>query len=245
MSYESDFLHDCYVLFHYGSAEDILSGSAFSEGDLPKGALDFPVATVEAIDIEGPVDRALDVGCAVGRSAYELSRSAGEVIGIDFSQSFVDAASAIGGSQPYAYHRHSEMHLREPMSAHLPAGVNPERVAFEQGDAMNLRSDLGQFDVVHAANLLCRLPEPKKFLKRLADLVKPGGKFLITTPATWLEEYTPSENMPSEATLEFLKENLEMDFDLFSTEEIPFFIREHQRKFQLSTAQASLWVRKG
>ena len=40
---------------------------------------------------------------------------------------------------------------------------------------MNLPSSLDSYDLVHAANLICRLPEPKKFLNRLPDLVKKGG----------------------------------------------------------------------
>lgn len=244
MTYESDLLHDWYVLFHYGTPAEILSGSAFAESDLPDGALNFPVATVDALDQKTPVARALDIGCAVGRSSYELSKIADEVIGIDFSGKFVDAGAAIGSGEPYPFHVYSEAHLREAKSAHLPAGSRPGNVSFEQGDAMNLRDDLGSFDLVHAANLLCRLPEPRKFLDRLPDLVNPGGKFVISTPATWMSEYTPAENIPSGKTLDFLKEHLAESFELQEVSELPFFIREHQRKFQLSTAQTSLWIRK-
>ena len=35
------------------------------------------------------LSRALDVGCAVGRSSFELARSFDEVVGIDFSSAFV------------------------------------------------------------------------------------------------------------------------------------------------------------
>jgi 2-polyprenyl-3-methyl-5-hydroxy-6-metoxy-1,4-benzoquinol methylase len=33
--------------------------------------------------------RALDIGCAVGRSSFELARNFKEVVGIDFSHRFV------------------------------------------------------------------------------------------------------------------------------------------------------------
>ena len=47
--------------------------------------------------------RALDVGCAVGRSTFELARGLKEVIGIDYSQSFIDAADILRskGQMPY------------------------------------------------------------------------------------------------------------------------------------------------
>lgn len=37
----------------------------------------------------GVLNRALDIGCAVGRSSFELARSFDEVVGIDFSNAFV------------------------------------------------------------------------------------------------------------------------------------------------------------
>ncbi|MDF1851042.1 MAG: methyltransferase domain-containing protein [Verrucomicrobiales bacterium] len=243
MSYESDTLRDWYLLFHYGSPEEILDGVGFDPSTLPEGCLDFPIATVKAARLDGPIARALDLGCAVGRSSFELSPFAEEVIGIDFSHSFVDVAAKIGKGELPAYRRYREMHLSDSLEARLPEGAVPSRVRFEQGDAMSLRKDLGDFDLVHAANLLCRLPEPLKFLHRLPSLVRPGGKFVISTPATWLPEYTPVENQPSGLTLDFLKEHLAGSFHLEEVNEVPFLIREHQRKLQLSTAQTSLWIR--
>lgn len=243
MSYESETLRDWYLLFHYGSPDEILDGVGFDTTGLPAGCLEFPVATVNAARLEEKITRALDLGCAVGRSSFELSPMAEEVIGIDFSHSFVEVAAEIGRGETPSYRRYWEMHLGDSLEARLPANAIPERVRFEQGDAMNLREDLGDFDLVHAANLLCRLPEPLKFLERLPSLVRPGGKFVISTPATWLPEYTPVENQPTGLTLDFLKEQLGDSFRLEEVNEIPFLIREHQRKLQLSTAQTSLWIR--
>ncbi len=242
MSYESDVLRDWYLLFHYGSPEQIVEGTAFSIEDLPAGCLEFPTATVRPFS-GTEHGRALDIGCAVGRSSFALSLIADEVIGIDFSHSFVDVAEQVRNGEEVTYRRYSEMHLSDELHAEVPPG-NAERIRFEQGDAMNLRSDIGSFDLVHAANLLCRLPEPTRFLHRLPELVNPGGQFVISTPATWMSEYTPKENQPDGLTLEFLKRHLSDHFELDSVTEIPFLIREHQRKLQLSTAQTSLWVRK-
>jgi SAM-dependent methyltransferase len=50
-----------------------------------------------------------------------------------------------------------------------------------QGDACALRADIGQFDAVLAANLLCRLPNPVAFLARCSDVVKPGGVLALVT----------------------------------------------------------------
>ncbi len=68
---------------------------------------------------------------------------------------------------------------------------NAERISFEVGDACNLRDDLGEYDLVLASNLICRLTEPLKFLNRLKKLVKPKGYAIISTPFTWGAQYTP------------------------------------------------------
>ena len=166
------------------------------------------------------------------------------MIGIDYSAGFVAAAEEIRSGKTVSYTRYAEMHIGEPLGARLPEGSRPDRIRFEQGDAMELRPDLGSFDLVHAANLLCRLPEPLRFLRRLPDLVNPGGSLLLATPATWLEDYTPVENRPPGPTLDYLHEQLDEDFAFRRVSEIPFLIREHRRKLQLSTSQTSLWVRR-
>ena len=65
------------------------------------------------------------------------------------------------------------------------------RVRFYSGDACNLPMELGQFGMVLAANVICRLPDPMAFLNRLNDLVVPGGIVVITSPYSWSEQYTP------------------------------------------------------
>jgi len=239
--YESPKLLDEYLLFHYGTAEEILP---WDFG--PATALNFPVRTVEALDWERLSDnsRALDLGCAVGRSSFELSRHCAEVIGIDFSQSFVDAAERIRQEGEHSYLRLEEGRDKTTQMASLPEGAHPECIQFEQGDAMKLRPDLGAFDVVHAANLLCRLTEPQAFLAQLPALVRPGGQLFMTTPCTWLEEYTPPQNWPAGSTLEYLQSHLAESFEFEATVELPFLIREHRRKYQWTVAQGSRWLRR-
>jgi len=244
MNYESEILRDWYLLFHYGSPAEILDGVGFDPSGLPPRCLDFPVTTVEAAGLTTEIDRALDLGCAVGRSTLELSKTAREVIGIDFSATFIEAAEAIRRGESLAYHRYAEMHQREPLAVCLPEGIVPVRVSYETGDAMDLRDDLGAFDLVHAANLLCRLSEPRRFLDRLPSLVKPGGHLVLATPATWMEAYTPRENQPGGTTLAYLHDHLDGTFEFLSATELPFLIREHQRKLQLSTSQTSVWRRR-
>lgn len=237
--YESSRLLAEYLLFHYASPEEILPAAA------PAGmadALGFPVRTVARFS-PGAAARGLDLGCAVGRSTYEMSRSCGEVTGVDFSHAFIRAASALAEG-PLPYRRHDEAHRHTDLVARLPEDLPVGRVSFETGDAMDLRADLGTFDRVHAANLLCRLPDPARLLARLPSLVRPGGELVLATPCTWLEEYTPPGHWPPGSTLDWLTERLGPDFELLRTSEEPFLIRETARKFQWTLSLASVWRRR-
>lgn len=237
--YESARLLAEYLLFHYGRAEEILPETA------PMGmrdALDFAVRTTKHFS-PGQVQRTLDLGCAVGRSTYELSRDSAETLGIDYSHSFIRAAAdlAIG---PLNYERLDEANLRTALEARVPVGLPVGRVEFETGDAMALRPDLGDFDRVHAANLLCRLFQPLMVLKRLPTLVRSGGELVLATPCTWLGEFTPPENWPVGSTLDWLGEELGREFELIKVADEPFLIRETARKFQWTSSMVTVWRRR-
>jgi putative 4-mercaptohistidine N1-methyltranferase len=248
--YESDKLVAEYLLFHYGAPHEV-----FPWEFGPSSALDYPVRCVsECVDAGGlpPGARALDVGCAVGRSTFELARHCTEVIGIDYSRRFVEVAAALARDGSLPFERIDEGVLTTRLLASVPAGIVRERVSFEHGDAQALRASLGSFDVVLAANLIDRLAEPALFLARLPALVKSGGQLVITSPYTWLDEFTPRANWlggfsaggSPRTTLDGLITALSPHFDLITTKDLPFLIREHTRKFQWSVAQAGIWRRK-
>ena len=247
--YESNRLLAEYLLFHYGGMYEILTYAGY-----PPNALEYPVRVVtKCLDAEAlPSNaRALDLGCAVGRSSFELARHCAEVVGIDFSHRFIEAAQVLHQRGEHDYMRVDEGNLRTPLIARVPSEIDTTRVHFEQGDAMDLRPDLGRFDVVLMANLIDRLASPRRCLLRLPDLVRHGGQLIITSPYTWLEEWTAPEEWlggyerdgEKVTTLQGLQSALASTFTLQRTADLPFLIREHARKYQWSMAQASIWKR--
>ena len=193
--YETEKILAEYLLFHFAKEEEILPASRSWPAGM-REALDFPSRTVSRFS-PGAVERGLDLGCAVGRSTFEMSRNCASVLGIDFSHAFIHAAETLRCGESIPFDRREEAAMVTRLVAHPPAGIDFSRLAFQQGDAMNLPVDLGSFDRVHAANLICRLPEPLRLLGRLPGLVRPGGELVLATPCTWLEEFTPAENWPS------------------------------------------------
>jgi len=247
--YETDKLLSEYLLFHYGRPEEILTGELTV---VDRSVLDYPARCVsELVDLKplGANARALDLGCAVGRSSFELARHCGSVVGIDFSKRFIETAQRLREDGRLAYQRIDEGTITTPLVAVVPAEIDRSRIHFEVGDATDLRDNLGNFDIVFAANLLCRLPVPVRLLERLPGLVKPGGQLVLTTPCTWLDDFTPPNQWigatPAEGTtLEALQRFLSISFELVKTKDLPFLIREHRRKYQLSVALGSVWRRR-
>jgi putative 4-mercaptohistidine N1-methyltranferase len=243
--YESPRLVSEYLFFHYASFAETTGGLP-----VPENAWGFAQRVVrDLIDLKRPAFHALDIGCAVGASSFELARHVPSVLGIDYSHAFIDAAKSLKKNARL----HGEVALEgrrmQSFVAEVPSDIDRNRVSFETGNATALRTDIGSYDVVLAANLLCRLPDPLAFLERLPDLVAPGGQLLLATPFSWLSEFTPeskwiggSEESPS--SLEALTEILAPHFTNELTINLPFLIREHSRKFQYGISLGTLWRRR-
>ncbi len=243
--YESDAALEQYLLFHYGTPEQIspLLAEARTACGFPARCVSEPLHHLQP---EKKL-RALDLGCAVGRSSFELRWHFEEVVGIDFSHRFVEAARTMAQKKAATVHAPREGTLTDEIQLELPPHLPTAHVHFEQGDACHLRPYLGTFDFVLMANLIDRLPDPARCLARLPELISPGGALVITSPYTWMEEYTPRDKWLLDedgGTLGALQRILAPAFDFQRAIDLPFLIREHRRKYQWSISEASLWVRK-
>jgi putative 4-mercaptohistidine N1-methyltranferase len=238
--YETDLLLNQYLLFHYGTAEDQLP---YSFG--PQDALFYPSRCVtDFLPGIGRISRALDLGCAVGRSTFELARFAGEVIGIDLSSQFIAAAQAMQETGEVQIRIVEEGERSTVVTRRLDQQIDRSKCRFFVGDALQISPELGSFDLILAANLIDRVPRPVDLLKEIKRLVRSDGHVILASPYTWLAEFTPSKNWLPDAsvgTLSRIQEILEPDLVLVTAKDLPFLIREHARKFQWSVAQASLW----
>lgn len=237
-----------YLVFHYASIEQTLP---WEFG--PHQAFGFHARLAGCIDSSQLPDksRALDLGCSVGRTSFELSRCCTEVVGIDYSHAFIDAANGIlqCGEIPLVLKREGQ--LGDDATNKLPDGLYPERVSFLQGDAEALPDSIGRFDVITFANVLDRLPHPGRALARLAEITNPGAQVVICSPYTWWDEFTiPEErlggficNGEEVTSHDSIVATLEPNFSLRATCDLPFLIREHERKFHFSVAQTGIWTR--
>lgn len=264
-----------YLFFHYGD-EDVQMPYEFG----PKESLNFPARCAQVCirysnSGEKPT-RALDIGCAVGASSFELARKFNEVIGIDFSQHFIDAANIMKSDGQMDFELLVRGKVYEHATAKVADSIDRAKVRFEQGDACNLPESLGninhslqkilfdtyvtytasfsmivtgKFDVILASNLLCRLPNPRKFLDDVPKFLNHGAKLVLISPYSWLQEYTAQEawiggrdSNPDSASE--ISKILSSNFILIHRENMPFLIREHERKFQYGVSDCMVWQMK-
>jgi 5-histidylcysteine sulfoxide synthase/putative 4-mercaptohistidine N1-methyltranferase len=241
--YESDSLAAQYCDAHYGPEHF--------------GVANF-ARTCAKISLEAMGDRhkghALDLGCAVGRAAFELARGGFEqVTGLDFSTRFFRLATRMRdeGYLRYAFPEEGEIvSFHEIGLQELGLDSVRDRVHFYQSDACNIPEKFGGFDLVLAANLIDRLYSPRMFLTTIHRHMNLGGLLVITSPYSWSEEFTKKEEWLGgyrEAgepvwSLDGLKVELAPRFRLVGEpRDVAFVIRETRRKFQHTVAELTVW----
>ena len=241
--YETDALVAQYCEFHYGKEYFKVEN--------------FPVACIQLLkeyfEKKGFLtERALDLGCAVGRSSFELAKFFHKVDAIDFSARFVQQGVQLQGHNRLRYIVPVEgdiVEYREVLLDKLGYGEVKERVDFSQGDACNLKPQFTDYNLVFAGNLIDRLYDPGMFLDEIQERIVTGGLLVLTSPYTWLEEYTQKDNWlggtkvngENLSTLDALRQNLGSGFEFQGAVDVPFVIRETARKYQHSIAQMSIW----
>jgi SAM-dependent methyltransferase len=103
--------------------------------------------------------KVLEVGCGTGAMSRFLAQREdfkGQVIGVDQSSSFIEAATRFAQGEKLG-----------------------ERLGFSIGDAHCLDFPAGHFDVVIAHTLVSHVTEPIRVLREMARVTRPGGTVAI------------------------------------------------------------------
>lgn len=103
-------------------------------------------------------DVGLDYGCGTGTKSCELASLVGEILAIDISAKMIELAKAKG----------AENRIRN--------------VRFQQTTIFDEALAKDSFDVVMAFNMLHTVPNPHSVVKRINEVLKPGGRFISVTP---------------------------------------------------------------
>ncbi len=242
--YETDELLSQYLGFHFGE-------SGFGVSNYPLRCADICRELMAGRNL----GRALDLGCAVGRTSFELARDFDQVVGVDLSNRFIAAANTLREQGAIDYFRRDEGELGARVTARLAELELDEaagKVRFETGDACALGGQHRDYDLVFAGNLIDRLQAPGTFLADIHRHLAIGGTLVISSPYTLMEEFTPRANWIGGYTtggqprtvLDGMREILAAHFEVVQPPmDVPFVIRETRRKFQHTVAELTAWRR--
>lgn len=261
--YETEDSLHMYLGLHYPNSGKDKVQPILCHANAPNFALRFPQRVSQLlVSLQHPekASRALDIGCAVGGSSFELAKTFESVDAFDFSSSFISAAKRMQAGGQVRFRIPIEADIFTEVQATHEDGVTPEirsKVNFFTGDACKLaemasQGTLGTYDGVVMANLLCRLPDPMACLNGLQSVVNDSGIVVMVTPFSWLSEFTPrskwlggyydSVSKEPVHSKRILQDAMEANgFVKIHEEEMPLLIREHQRKYQYIVSEATAW----
>ncbi len=141
-------------------------------------------------DPEGPV---LGIGCAVGRTSFELAdRAGGLVLGIDLNFSMLGVARHVLEESVVRYPRRRVgiVYDRREFAAAMPSA---SRVDFWICDALALPFSSGTFGLVSALNVIDCARSPRELLVGIGEVLRPGASAILSTPYDWSNGVTPIE----------------------------------------------------
>ncbi|MDY0192557.1 MAG: 5-histidylcysteine sulfoxide synthase [Aliarcobacter butzleri] len=177
------------------------------------------------------VSKALDLGCCVGRTSFELAKIYDEVLGIDFSANYINIGVKLKLYDFVNYKIKKQDKTFEERAISLndfDLEKVKDKVSFMQGDACNLKEIYKDFDLIFYSSLIDKLYYPKKFLEDVSRRINKNGFFVFLSSHNWFNEHI-NEN------------NLFLEFELLDKIEVSSFIKMKNKNYENKTLLMSVW----
>jgi SAM-dependent methyltransferase/uncharacterized protein YbaR (Trm112 family) len=136
----------------------------------------------------------LDIGSAVGRFTFEMSRTHDFAVGIDNSVAFIRAARElmVRGRKPVALRQ--EGNLTREVTVVLPESWRTDKVEFIVGDALALPFRSTSFSALASLNIADKVPFPLKHLREANRVAREKEvQFVLSDPFSWSTEAAAEE----------------------------------------------------
>ena len=196
--------------------------------------------------------KVLDLGCGVGRLAFELAKTTGHVDGIDFTARHIQHCLDLKeqGQLRYAMPTQGEIFdFHEVTLDSFGFEQSPENLHFAQGDGLNLKPQFSDYDLAICYRVIEFSYHPQTLLQQLSQRIKAGGLVVlgssyswdvsITDTAHWIGGFKRNgENLSSEA---HLFEIMSTEFELLQETQVISQFELDQHTSQTANNHITIW----
>lgn len=151
------------LLFFFGGCKDVFSGdsaadtTSFNSNNRNRAAWQKPSLVIDHLgDLSDKV--VADIGAGTGYFAFRLAYQAQKVIAIEIDQDLIDLMEGIKVNLPAEMQQHFETRL---------------------GTTVNPNLYKGEADLALIINTITYIEDPKGYLRRLAEGLRPGGAIMV------------------------------------------------------------------
>ena len=141
------------------------------------------------------VEKMLNLGCSVGRTAFELSPSFKTIDAVDFSARYIQHGVQLQNNQTVRFQTIEQgdiVHFNEISLLQFVKNYQGN-VTFSQGDAVNLKPNFNGYDVIFLQQVLEQSYDPKTILKNIDQRLTPSGLLIIASNYSFNEAITQKD----------------------------------------------------
>ncbi|MFB0981182.1 MAG: 5-histidylcysteine sulfoxide synthase [Alteromonadaceae bacterium] len=200
-------------------------------------------------------DKLLNLGCSVGRTAFELSKHFQSIDAVDFSARYIQYGVQL---QQQKTLRYTSVISGDIQSFHevslkgLSLNESVDNILFSQGDASNLKAMFNGYDAILVEHALEKSYQPKQLLATLSQRLNKQGLLFVLTDHQYSTQHTEKEswlgglkvNGENVSGFDGLHEKLENDFCFLEAHPLSRVIKKNHCTFTVTTTQMSVWQRK-
>lgn len=170
----------------------LYAGSQFADwADAPSTDAPFANVVERALAMAdlgtGP---AVDLGCGVGRAAWEIAAQGRTVLGLDLNFTMLRLAQQLRLDGHATFQRRRIGLVYDPVDITLPAMLADAKVDFWAADCLALPFRAASFGFAAAINVVDCIAAPTNMLVEAARILAPAAGALFTTPYDWSETAT-------------------------------------------------------
>ena len=193
----------------------------------------------------------LNLGCSVGRTAFELSAFFDQIDAVDFSARYIQYGVKLQNNENVRFQSIVEGDIVNFNEVSLAQYVNNHRgnVTFSQGDAVNLKPIFQGYDVVLLQQVLEQSYDPKVILENIHQRLNASGLLIVATNNTFSEAITPKEkwlggvkvNGENVTVFDGLSQLLKPHFNLVKTTTLQQSVPINAYQIKQSRIMLSVW----